>query len=82
MTTDTFQPGAAGMIPTGDATAMLPLPGDAGEPITVIGTPTIRGGFDDVCLKQAINSRMAPGVDHLVLNPDAHLGYGALWAAR
>ena len=64
-------------VPTGDATAMLPLPGDAGEPITVIGTPTIRGGFDDVCLKQAINSRMAPGVDHLVLNPDAHLGYGA-----
>ena len=64
-------------VPTGDATALLPLPGDAGEPITVIGTPTIRGGFDDVCLKQAINSRMAPGVDHLVLNPDAHLGYGA-----
>ena len=64
-------------VPTGDATAILPLPGDAGEPITVIGTPTIRGGIDDVCLKQAINSRMAPGVDHLVLNPDAHLGYGA-----
>ena len=64
-------------VPTGDATAILPLPGDAGEPITVIGTPTIRGGFDEVCLKQAINSRMAPGVDHLVLNPDAHLGYGA-----
>ncbi len=64
-------------IPTGDATAMLPLPNGKGPPITVIGTPTIRGGFDDVCLKQAVNSRTAPGVSHLVLNPDAHLGYGA-----
>lgn len=64
-------------VPTGDATALLPLPGSKGVPITVIGTPTIRGGFDDVCLKQAVNSRMAPGIDALVLNPDAHLGYGA-----
>ena len=30
-----------------------------------------------VCLQQAINSRTAPGVTDLVLNPDAHLGYGA-----
>jgi len=65
------------IIPTGEATAILPLPNSKGEPITVIGTATIRGGFDDVCLKQAVNSRMAPGIDALVLNPDAHLGYGA-----
>lgn len=65
------------IVPTGEATAILPLPGSKGAPITVIGTPTIRGGFDDVCLKQAINSRTAPGVHALVLNPDAHLGYGA-----
>lgn len=69
--------GAPTLVPTGEATAMLPLPGNAGEPIAVFGTPAIRGGFDAVCLKQAVNSRMAPGVDHLVLNPDAHLGYGA-----
>ncbi len=54
---------------------MLPIEG--GKPITVIGTQAIRDGFDDVCLQQAINSRMAPGVEELVLNPDAHLGYGA-----
>ena len=65
------------IIPTDEATAILPLPNSKGTPITVIGTQPIRDGFDDVCLKQAINSRTAPGVDALVLNPDAHLGYGA-----
>lgn len=63
------------MIPTGDATAILPTPTTA--PITVIGTAAIRETFDDVCLQQAINSRQAPGVTDVVLNPDAHLGYGA-----
>ncbi len=29
------------------------------------------------CLQQALNSRGAPGVTDLVLNPDAHAGYGA-----
>ena len=29
------------------------------------------------CLQQALNSRSAPGVTELVLNPDAHSGYGA-----
>jgi tRNA-splicing ligase RtcB len=46
-------------------------------PITVIGTEAIRAGFDAKTLQQAINSRMSPGVSDLVLNPDAHLGYGA-----
>jgi len=53
---------------------------DVGEsipPITVIGTEKIRDTFDDVCLQQAVNSRLAPGVSEVVLNPDAHLGYGA-----
>jgi len=63
-------------IPTGPATAMLPTGGNS-KPITVIGTPTIRGGFDEMCLQQAINSRLAPGVTDLVLNPDGHCGYGA-----
>ena len=55
--------------------AILPAPDRS--PITVIGTESIRAGFDAVCLQQAINSRCAPGVTDLVLNPDAHLGYGA-----
>lgn len=65
------------MIPTGEATAMLPTPNSETKPITVIGTEAIRGTFDDMCLQQAVNSRMAPGVTDLVLNPDAHCGYGA-----
>lgn len=62
-------------IETGEATAMLPLPNDQ-KPVTVIGTPSIRSTFDEACLKQTVNSAMAPGVSHLVLNPDAHVGYG------
>ncbi|MBK7404394.1 MAG: RtcB family protein [Phycisphaerales bacterium] len=63
-------------IPTGEATAMLPLPGGR-RPVTVIGTEAIRATFDDGCLRQTINSAMAPGVSRVVLNPDAHVGYGA-----
>ncbi len=59
-----------------DALTTLPLSVDD-KPITVIGTQRIVDGFDENCLKQAVNSRLAPGVTDLVLNPDAHLGYGA-----
>jgi tRNA-splicing ligase RtcB len=72
MSTDQLHP----MIPNGEATAILPT-GGKHTPITVIGTETIRGTFDELCLQQAINSRTAPGVSDLVLNPDAHCGYGA-----
>ncbi len=61
-------------IVTGEATAMLPVANR--RPATVIGTPRIRETFDDGCLQQAINSAAAPGVSRLVLNPDAHIGYG------
>lgn len=64
------------LIETGEATAILPT-GEKTSPITVIATEAIRKTFDDLCLKQAINSRLAPGVTDLVLNPDAHCGYGA-----
>ena len=64
-------------IQTGEATAVLPVADGRVSPITVIGTPTIRGEFDELCIKQAINSRLAPGVTEVVLNPDAHAGYGA-----
>jgi tRNA-splicing ligase RtcB len=62
--------------PTGEATGFIPAPGDKGKPITVIGTAAIRDAFDDKCIEQALNSRGAPGVTDLVLNPDAHAGYG------
>src|SRR3954453_18104206 len=62
---------------TGEATGFIPAPGDQGKPITVIGTNSIRAGFDATCLQQALNARGAPGVTDLVLNPDAHAGYGA-----
>ena len=68
---------AAAMVPTGEATALLPARGNKGKPITVIGTEKIRAGFDAMCIKQALNSRSAPGVTDLILNPDAHAGYGA-----
>jgi tRNA-splicing ligase RtcB (3'-phosphate/5'-hydroxy nucleic acid ligase) len=62
---------------TDEATGFIPAPGDKGRPITVIGTNSIRAGFDATCLQQALNARSAPGVTDLVLNPDAHAGYGA-----
>ena len=52
---------------TGEATGFIPAPGDKGKPITVIGTNSIRAGFDATCLQQALNSRGAPGVTDLVL---------------
>jgi hypothetical protein len=61
---------------TGEATGFLPTRGNQGKPITVIGTAAIRDTFDAKCLEQAIKSRGAPGVTDLVINPDAHAGYG------
>src|SRR5579872_3759479 len=63
--------------PTSEATAFLPTRDSRGKPITVIGTEAIRDAFDAKCIEQALNSRGAPGVTDLVLNPDAHAGYGA-----
>src|SRR4051812_39344533 len=64
-------------ISTGEATAILPSRHANLSPITVIGTEKIRGTFDAMCIEQALNSREGPGVSQLVLNPDAHCGYGA-----
>ena len=63
-------------IPT-DNPAISHLAVPDAKPITVIGSETIRNGFDQKCIDQAMNSRMSPGVTDLVLNPDAHGGYGA-----
>lgn len=65
------------IIETGEATGILPSRNKNESPITVIGTRAIRDGFDPTCLTQALNSRSAPGVTQVVLNPDAHGGYGA-----
>jgi tRNA-splicing ligase RtcB len=65
------------LIITGEATAILPCPDNAGKPITVIGTRVIRDGLEANCLQQALNARSAPGVTDVVVNPDAHVGYGA-----
>ena len=62
---------------TNEAEGFLPARDSKGKPITVIGTDAIRDHFDDMCLQQALNSRSAPGVTEVVLNPDAHAGYGA-----
>ncbi len=62
---------------TSEAEGFIPTIDSKGKPITVIGTDAIRDHFDETCLRQALNSRSAPGVTDLVLNPDAHAGYGA-----
>jgi tRNA-splicing ligase RtcB len=62
---------------TGEATGFIPAPNNQGKPITVIATRAIRNRFDDKCIEQTLNVRGAPGVTDVVLNPDAHCGYGA-----
>jgi len=62
---------------TGEATGFLTARDNKGKPITVIATEAIEETFDEKCLEQALNSRGAPGVTDLILNPDAHCGYGA-----
>jgi len=65
------------LIPTGEATALLPVPDGRLKPVTVIGTEAIRATFDQQTLQQTVNTRCAPGVEAVVLNPDAHVGFGA-----
>lgn len=60
---------------TGIATAEL-ITGNT-PPITVIGNETICDAFEPDTIAQAVNARRCPGVTDLVLNPDAHVGYGA-----
>ncbi len=66
-----------GIHKTDEAIGFLPSRNSREKPITVIGTDAIRDNFDSMCIEQALNSRSAPGVTELVLNPDAHCGYGA-----
>lgn len=65
------------MEPISEAVSLLSPTGAKARPVTVIGTEAIREGFDDGCLQQALNAAESPGVTDVVLNPDAHIGYGA-----
>ena len=61
---------------TGNATSEIDL-GPSERPITVIANDAIRQSMEFGCVQQAVNARLSPGVSHVVLNPDAHVGYGA-----
>ncbi|MEM9366830.1 MAG: RtcB family protein [Planctomycetota bacterium] len=74
--TDPISPDRCGLSVTGEATAELHV-GEHRPPITVIGNQQIRETFEPAMMSQAINSSLAPGVSRFVLNPDAHVGYGA-----
>ena len=57
--------------------AISKLVSDSVPPITVIGNEKIRETFDEKTLQQVINARSGAGVTDVILNPDAHVGYGA-----
>ncbi len=63
------------IIPQGPATGILPVEGLT--PIQVIGNEKIRETLEEECLQQVVNTRRAPGISAVVLNPDAHIGFGA-----
>ncbi|MGL6196048.1 MAG: RtcB family protein, partial [Thermoguttaceae bacterium] len=64
------------LIPT-ENPAISKLVSDNCPPITVIATEPIRQTFDKQTLQQAINARSGSGVTDVIINPDAHCGYGA-----
>lgn len=66
-----------GIIPTGEATGILPVDDGKFSPVTVIANEKIRQSFDETCMRQIANMRRSPGVTRTVLNPDGHAGYGA-----
>lgn len=63
------------VVATGPATGALYVKDCS--PVRVFGTEAIRKTFDETTLQQAVNARKAPGVVDVVLNPDAHVGFGA-----
>ncbi len=63
------------ILPKGMATGILPVEGRT--PVRVVGNEKIRKTFEEETLQQAVNARMCPGVTDVVLNPDAHVGFGA-----
>lgn len=63
------------IISTGPASGILPA-GNC-SPVKIIANEAIRQTFEEATLQQALNARHAPGVTGVMLNPDAHPGYGA-----
>jgi len=64
------------LIKTGEAISKLVSTEGSCNPIKVIGVDSIRDSFEETCFKQAICGSKAPGVSEVILNPDAHVGYG------
>lgn len=58
------------------AISYLPVDG-AKTPIKFVGNEYIMDTLEEGCIQQAVNTRLAPGVEDVVVNPDAHAGYGA-----
>ena len=65
------------LIQISPSVSHLPSRNAALSPITVIGNSAIQKTFDNGCYRQVLNARECPGVTEVVLNPDAHVGYGA-----
>lgn len=63
-----------GFVRNGPAEWFMPLPGK--NPITLIATEKLLLDMDERCIEQAINTANTPGVERLIINPDAHAGYG------
>jgi tRNA-splicing ligase RtcB len=64
------------LIPT-DNPAVAKLVHGTMPPVPVIGNEAIRATFDEKTLQQAINAQSAAGVTDVIINPDAHYGFGA-----
>ncbi|MDO5309660.1 MAG: RtcB family protein [Planctomycetia bacterium] len=61
-------------VSTGEATGKILI--DGKKPIRLFGDDAIRETISDVTLDQAYVAATAPGVEDVVLTPDAHEGYG------
>jgi len=62
------------LIRKGPAEWILPV--DGHQPILFIGTEEIIRNLDAKCVEQAINGSRVHGVERIIVNPDAHAGYG------
>ena len=75
MSTRPTDPTPPTIIPQGESIAIVPV--DGLTPITVIANDAIKPTLGGGAFHQAVTCRKAPGVTDVILNPDAHVGYGA-----
>jgi tRNA-splicing ligase RtcB len=64
----------AALVRRGEAEWILPVNGK--KPVKFIANEVILNSFDDGVFEQAVNTAEAPGIDQLIVGPDAHKGYG------